>query len=289
MGEGYAVEIEDLYFKYEGSEEPALSEVNLKIRSGEYVLITGPSGSGKSTLCRALNGLIPHFYKGEMRGEVRVFGMSVKESPTYELAKYVGMVFQEPENQLFLSNVERELAFGLENLGLPKDVIKRKVKWALKAFRLEDLRDKAPYELSGGQQQKVAIASVLVMEPKILVLDEPTSNLDPLSASEIISLVHKVNKDLGLTVILVEHRLELALRYADRLILMKDGKIVSSGDPRMLMISGEPKKLGVGVPKVVEAYIKLRRRGMELPRVPLSSEELAEGVKEAIYSPCNRL
>ncbi|OYT62836.1 MAG: energy-coupling factor ABC transporter ATP-binding protein [Thermofilum sp. ex4484_15] len=275
----YAIEVINLSFKYEGTEEYALNNVNLRIKEGEYVVITGPSGSGKSTLCRTLNGLIPHFYRGHMEGDIRIFGISTRAKRTHELARLVGMVFQESENQLFLSSVEREIAFGLENLGLPRDYIRKRVKWALRNFKLEGLKDKAPYELSGGQQQKVAIASVMAMSPRILVLDEPTSNLDPLSAFEIIALIHQVNKAMGVTVILVEHRLELALKYATRLILMKEGRVITDGDPREVITSKEARSLGIGIPKVVEVYKRLKEEGIELPRIPLSSEELALGVR----------
>ncbi|MEM5825286.1 MAG: ABC transporter ATP-binding protein, partial [Thermofilaceae archaeon] len=183
------IELNDVYFRYQGSDEYALRGVTLSADRGEFIVLVGPSGCGKSTLLRVLNGLIPHFYEGEFRGEARVAGLDVKRTPTHILARHVGMVFQDPENQLFLSSVEREIAFGLENMGLPRSEIKRRVEEALRLFGLEELRDKAPYELSGGQQQKVAIASVMVLEPEVLAMDEPTANLDPLSALEILSLV----------------------------------------------------------------------------------------------------
>ncbi|OYT31734.1 MAG: energy-coupling factor ABC transporter ATP-binding protein [Thermofilum sp. ex4484_79] len=194
----------DVSFKYSNSEQFALKDINLNINKGEFVLITGPSGCGKSTLCRIINGLIPHFYGGTLTGEAIVLGYDVSHTPTYVLARYVGMVFQNPENQLFLSSVEKELAFGLENLSIPKPEIEKRVQEVAQLMNIETLLDKAPYELSGGQQQKVAIASVLVMYPKILVLDEPTSNLDPRSAMEIIDLIFRLNKKFGITVIIIE-------------------------------------------------------------------------------------
>ncbi len=187
------------------------------------------------------------------------------------------MVFQDPENQLFLSSVERELAFGLENLGLSRREIKRRVEEALELFGLKDIRHKAPYELSGGQQQKVAIASVMIMEPEVLVLDEPTANLDPLTALEVLSLIAKIVKEQEVLAILVEHRLELALSFASRLVVMKDGRIILDGDPREGVIRAWNI---IGYPPVVAAYRLLKLRDVVNGKVPLTPEELAEKVVE---------
>ncbi|MEM2795208.1 MAG: ABC transporter ATP-binding protein, partial [Thermofilaceae archaeon] len=220
------IELKDIHFRYAGSDEYSLKGISFSASRGEYVLLVGPSGCGKSTLLRLLNGLIPHFYEGDLEGQAVVAGLDVRNTPTHILAKHVGMVFQDPENQLFLSSVEREIAFGLENMGLPRAEIKNRVEETLRIFGLKELRYKAPYELSGGQQQKVAIASVMAMEPEILVLDEPTANLDPLSALEVLSLVNVLVKDEGILTIMVEHRLELALGFTSRLVVMNNGQLV---------------------------------------------------------------
>lgn len=277
-----AVELREVYFTYAGGSAPALKGIDLEIEEGEFVVVTGPSGCGKSTLCRLLNGLIPHFYEGDLRGEVRVFGMSTREVPTHELARYVGMVFQDPENQLFLSSVEREIAFGLENLGLPPEEIREKVEEMLDFMDLREIRDKAPFELSGGQQQKVAIASVLAMEPKMLVLDEPTANLDPYSSRELLELVARLNEEKGMTVVLVEHRLDLVLRHATRLVVMDEGTILLDGAPREVVL--DPRAKIVGVPKVVEVYEGLERKGIKLNKVPLTPSELARAVESAVVA-----
>jgi len=265
----------DVSFKYSNSEQFALKDINLNINKGEFVLITGPSGCGKSTLCRIINGLIPHFYGGTLTGEAIVLGYDVSRTPTYVLARYVGMVFQNPENQLFLSSVEKELAFGLENLSIPKPEIEKRVQEVAQLMNIETLLDKAPYELSGGQQQKVAIASVLVMYPKILVLDEPTSNLDPRSAMEIIDLIFRLNKKFGITVIIIEHRLELVLEKTTRLIFINKGRIIYDGDPRKILKKEDIDELEFYLPKSVKLYRDLKRIGIELPDVPLSPSELA--------------
>lgn len=269
------VELREVSFRYMGGEEYAVKKVSLSASSGEYILLVGPSGCGKSTLLRVLNGLIPHFYEGEFSGEAYVAGLDVRETPTHILARHVGMVFQDPENQLFLSTVEREIAFGLENMGLSKAEVKRRVEEVLKLFSLEGLRDKAPYELSGGQQQKVAIASVMALEPEVLVLDEPTANLDPLTALEVLSMVARLAQEKGVLVILVEHRLELALKFATRLVVMEGGRIVADGKPREVL---ERASRLVGYPPVMIAYKLLRSRGLALEGPPLTPEEFVDSL-----------
>ncbi|MEM2409432.1 MAG: ABC transporter ATP-binding protein [Thermofilaceae archaeon] len=273
------IELSDVYFRYQGSDEYALRGVTLSADRGEFIVLVGPSGCGKSTLLRVLNGLIPHFYEGEFRGEARVAGLDVRRTPTHILARHVGMVFQDPENQLFLSSVEREIAFGLENMGLPRSEIKRRVEEALRLFGLEGLRDKAPYELSGGQQQKVAIASVMVLEPEVLAMDEPTANLDPLSALEILSLVRRLVDERKVVAIVVEHRMELALKFATRLIAMDRGEIMVDDEPHAAV----DKVLGlVGVPPVVLAHELLKKRGLVQGYPPLTPEDLSKEVVEVI-------
>ncbi|MEM2320741.1 MAG: ATP-binding cassette domain-containing protein [Candidatus Bathyarchaeia archaeon] len=270
------IEARGLTYIYPFAEKPAIEDVNLAIEEGEFVLLTGPSGCGKTTLCRCFNGLIPHFYGGRLEGEVIVAGLRTTEHPTYELAKHVGMVFQNPENQLFALTVEKDVAFGLENLGLPRDEIRRRVDWALKVTGIYELRDRAPFELSGGQQQRVAIASVLAMQPEVIVLDEPTSFLDPLSARTILETVHQLKRELGITVILVEHRLDLAARYANRIIVMDRGRIILDGEPRRVFLDDRVRLVGVGLPKVIRLYLALKRDEVDLGRAPLSPEEASE-------------
>ncbi len=274
-----AVEVEDLWFTYPGSTEPTLRGINLRIERGSFTIIAGPSGCGKTTLCRCFNGLIPHFYGGTLRGRVLVNGIDVASRSTHELAREVGMVFQEPEDQLICLSVEREIAFGPENLGLPTKEVKSRVEEALKALRIEHLRDKAPFELSGGEQQKVAIAAALALKPSVLVLDEPTSNLDPVSALELTKALIELNEE-GLTVILVEHRLDLVARYADQVVLMDRGAVLVQGDPREALSSEEALRLGVAVPKPIRLFKQLLFHGVKLTRPPLTSEELAEGLVE---------
>jgi energy-coupling factor transporter ATPase len=277
------VETKGLTYTYPSAPKESITDVSLKIEKGEFTLITGPSGCGKTTLCRCFNGLIPHFYQGEMKGEIHVAGLNVVEHQIYELAKHVGLVFQNPENQLFALSVEKDVAFGLENLGVPREEMRKKVDWSLQLAGIYDLRERAPYELSGGQQQRVAIASVLAMQPEVIVLDEPTSFLDPLSARRIFEVIHQLNQNLGMTVVLVEHRLDLTARYANHIVIMNEGKVVLDGDPREILRSEETRLIGVGIPKATRLYQILCNSGMKLgDKLPLSSEEMAVILKEAL-------
>jgi energy-coupling factor transporter ATPase len=277
------IQIKNLSYTYPGSTKPSINDVSLNIEKGEFVLITGPSGCGKTTLCRCFNGLVPHFYQGELKGEVNVAGMNTSKHQTYEMAKHVGLVFQNPENQLFALSVEKDVAFGLENLGMPREEIRDKVNWALNLAGIYDLRERSPHEISGGQQQRVAIASVLAMQPEVIVLDEPTSFLDPLSAEKIFEVIYSLNKNQGITVVLVEHRLDLTAKYTDHLVVMDEGKICFEGNPREVLASDETRLIGVGIPKATLLYEMLQKEGLALSgETPLSSEELAKQLREAL-------
>ena len=280
------IETKSLTYTYPGATKPSIKDVSIKIKKGEFVLITGPSGCGKTTLCRCFNGLIPHFYQGELKGEITAVGLKVVEQPICELAKHVGLVFQNPENQLFALSVEKDVAFGLENLGVPREEMQKRVKWALNLTGIHDLRERAPHELSGGQQQRVAIASILAMQPEVIALDEPTSFLDPLGAKKIFEVIYDLNRKLGITVILVEHRLDLTARYADHIIIMDEGKIVLDGEPRKILSSEEARLIGVGIPKPTRLYQILQKDGkIKLGNtIPLCSDEMAAMLMEALKS-----
>jgi energy-coupling factor transporter ATP-binding protein EcfA2 len=275
-----AIEAKKLSFTYAGAEKPSMEDVNLSIEKGDFVILTGPSGCGKTTLCRCLNGLIPNFYSGEWRGDLLVDGLSVEGRSTAELATHVGFVFQNPENQLFSLSVERDVAFGLENLGVAKEEAIERVNWAMKATGIFDLRNKAPYELSGGQQQRAAIAGVLAMRPSVLVLDEPTSFLDPKSAEEIVEIIAKLNRELQLTTLLVEHRLDVVSRYANRVVVMDNGKIALDGTPREVY-NDEARLIGIGLPKVTMLFHLLRKDGFDVNN-PITVEEASIELKRLL-------
>jgi energy-coupling factor transport system ATP-binding protein len=258
------ISIKNLTFYYSGSDRPALRDINLEIHDGEFVLLTGPSGGGKSSLCRCLNGLIPHFYGGKITSKVEVNGLNVMKHPTKELATMVGMVFQDPENQLVTVDVDRELAFGLENLAFPKEVIARRVEEALDAVGIAGLRHRATSELSGGEKQRVAIASVLAIYPDILVLDEPTSELDPKGAEDVLNVVERLNDELGITVILVEHRLDRVVAHSDRIVVLENGMITADGVPRVILGDGKVSQSGVGIPPIIRLAQGMKNKGMSL-------------------------
>jgi energy-coupling factor transporter ATPase len=273
--------IKDLTFTYSGLNKPSIKNVNFNAYPGEFIVLTGPSGCGKTTLCRCLNGLIPNFYSGEMKGEVYICGLNTREHSTSNLAKHVGFVFQNPENQLFSLTIERDIAFGLENLAVPKNEIKERVNWALNIIGISELKDKAPYELSGGQQQKAAIAAVLAMKPKLIVLDEPTSFLDPRSALEILKVIKNLNKQFKITIVLVEHRLDFVSQFADRIVIMNEGEIVLDGTPSKVLTE-EAYLLGVGLPKVTLLFHQLKQEGFNFNQTPVTIEEAAEKLKRVI-------
>ena len=272
------IEVKNLSYMYPNTSEPILSDINLTIEAGDMVLVTGPSGCGKTTLCRCLNGLIPHFYKGVLEGEVTITNLSITEHSISELAQHVGFVFQDPENQLFALSVEKDVAFGLENLAIPRNEIRKNVDWALDLLRIRQLKDVAPFELSGGQQQRVAIASVIAMKPDIIILDEPTSYLDPLTAKNLFEIIQKLNQELGITILLVEHRLNLLCTYVKRIILMDQGRIRIDGSPIEVLTSKLASKLGIGVPKLLQLHQALSNRGIELGPPTLSIPEFTSKI-----------
>jgi len=276
------IETRDLTYTYPGATEPSIKEVSITINKGGFVILTGPSGCGKTTLCRCFNGLIPHFYNGNLEGKIEVAGLNVADHKIHQLARHVGLVFQNPENQLFALSVEKDVAFGLENFAMPRDEMRKRVDWALQMAGINELGERPPHELSGGQQQRVAIASVLAMQPDIMILDEPTSFLDPVGAEKIFEVISELNKKLGITIILVEHRLDLASKYANHVIVMDEGRVVLNGTPREIFTSEEARLIGVGIPKATKLYQQLKQNGIRLKTAPVTTEETANLLREAL-------
>lgn len=276
------ISFQDYSFTYLGSEFPVLSNINLTIRKGELVIIAGSSGCGKSTLLRSVNGLIPHMYRGETKGSVHVTGVDVSRVQVVNLAKKVGFVFQNPENQIFMFSVERDVAFGLENLGLPREVIRERVDWSLRLLNIEHLAQRAPHELSDGQKQRVALAGVLAMKPEVLILDEPTSLLDPSTAKELIEVVKMLNSELGVTVIIVEHRIDLIVSDATRVICMSKGEVKLDGSARYVLSDQDISLFGVSAPIPARLNLLLRNEGISLGKLPLTISELVEQINVKI-------
>src|SRR5919199_1467267 len=268
------VSIEELTYRYRGQQKPALKGVDLEVAEGEFVVIMGPSGAGKSTLCVSLNGLIPHFFKGKMEGEVRVGGRSTREGKVGEFAQEVGLVFQDFEAQLFSTNVALEVAFGPENFRVERQEMIRRVERGLGQVRLEGFEDRTPATLSGGQKQRLAIASVLAMEPRILCLDEPTTDLDPIGKLGVFEIAEELKDRDDVTLIVVEHETEETLD-ADRIIVLRSGKIAADRPAREILRDVKLLEESSVMPLQVARFF--HERGTEEGQLPLTPEE---GIEE---------
>lgn len=240
--------VEGLSFTYAGASRPALEELHLQVMPGEFIAITGPSGCGKSTLALCLTGFIPHAFAGEMKGMVQVGGLDTRQVSPGRLAGISGLVQQDPEAQLCTLKVIDEVAFGPENLCLPSREIKKRVEWALAAVDSLDLLFRDVHSLSGGEMQRVAIASVLAMKPGLLILDEPTANLDPSCTVEVLTAIENLRREKNTAIIVIEHRLRKILSLADRLVVMKEGRITAAGKPGEIY-AGYREKLVLGKKK----------------------------------------
>lgn len=269
------IEVRNCWFKYRGGLKWVLKEVSLDIEEGSFNLVVGSTGSGKTTLLRLFNGLIPWFYRGEFRGSVRVNGVDTRSASIAELSKYVGMVSQEPENQLLTFSVESEVAFGLENIGLRPSEILSKVNSVLKELGLDKLRYKVPHELSRGEMLKVAIASVLALDPNIIVLDEPTSTLEPLTAVDLMNLLNYLKRECGKTVVISEHRVEYALPFVDNVIVLSDGRALVYRDVSSLVSEGVLSSIDVDEPTLITLFKALKNAGY-CSKIPLSVAEAIE-------------
>ncbi|WP_034869996.1 ABC transporter ATP-binding protein [Clostridium lundense] len=225
------INIDEVTFNYPECEKSALKDISLSVKEGELVLIVGPSGCGKSTLIRLLNRIIPDYYGGTLKGQVYIKDKKIEEFTNYDMVKTVGMVYQHPEKQIILQDVEREIAFGLENLNTDINIMKRNVSEVISLLGLNEIKDKQTTEISGGQKQRVAIASVVSMDPDIILFDEPISQLDPIAGEDVLNSIKKLNRDMGKTIILVEQRLDKCFHLADRIIFMEEGRIIGEGTP----------------------------------------------------------
>jgi energy-coupling factor transport system ATP-binding protein len=264
------VSIEGLGYRYRGQQKPALDGIDLEVAEGEFVVIMGPSGAGKSTLCVSLNGLIPHFFRGRMEGEVRVGGRSTREGKVGEFAQEVGLVFQDFEAQLFSTNVALEVAFGPENFAVEREEMVRRVERVLGEVRLGGFEDRTPATLSGGQKQRLAIASVLAIEPRILCLDEPTTDLDPIGKLGIFEIAEDLKDRDDVTLIVVEHETEETLD-ADRIIILREGKIVADRPAREVLRDVALLQESSVMPLQVTRFF--HERGLWQGQLPLTPED----------------
>lgn len=276
------LEVKNVTYEYTDEEKTfaAVKNLSLNIERGSFTVILGHNGSGKSTLAKMLNGL-----NKPTSGDVFADGINTKDEETeIEVKRKVGMVFQNPDNQIIASIVEEDVAFGPENLGiLPKEIEKR-VEDALKAVDMWEFRKSTPHHLSGGQKQRIAIAGIIAMQPECLVLDEPTAMLDPKGRAEIISTLHRLNRDKGITVVLITHYMEEA-ENADRVIVMNDGEIIADDKPKVIFSDVERlKKVGLDVPQTAELLYNLKKNGFAVDTHALSIKEAAEQIISALHS-----
>ncbi|TFG26825.1 MAG: ABC transporter ATP-binding protein [Promethearchaeota archaeon] len=269
----HLIEFHNFYFRYKKNKEYQLHDINLKIDENKFILLCGQTGSGKTTLIRCLNGLIPQFYPGYYRGFVEVNGKDTAEASIADLSTEIGIVFQNPENQLISMNVEHEIAFGMENLGVPREEMEKRIKEVLKLTEIEHLVDKAPFELSGGEQQRVAIASILALEPKMLVLDEPTALLDPYMADKIITLLKKIQLERNMTILISEHRMDLVVPHSDEIILLDNARILEHG-LRDEVINGENfLRLNINKPVLYSIFSELKNKRLYHENIPPSIDK----------------
>ena len=270
----------NFHFRYKKNKEYQLNNINLKIDVNKFILLCGETGSGKTTLIRSMNGLIPQFYPGYYKGNVIVNEKDTSETPIAELARDVGIVFQNPENQLIAMDVENEIAFGMENLGFPKEKMREKLNNITRTMEIEHLLDKAPFELSGGEEQRVAIASILVLEPKILILDEPLSSLDPYMAEKIIFLLKKIQIETNTTIIISEHRMDLILPVVDEIILMSNGSVLEH-DTKEKIINGKTfQDLNLNKPIIYSIFSQLKKENLFKEKIPASISEAIDYVQK---------
>lgn len=258
------IEFKDVSFWYgETSEEPALKNINLTIHEGDYVALLGLNGAGKTTLQLCINGVVPNSLIGEFSGTVIVDGHDTFETPVREMAKTVGMVFDNPEFQLSQMSVAEEIALGMESLGYTYDQMKETIPEVLAIVGLGGLEDRSPFGLSGGQQQRLSIASALAMHPKILVMDEPTSNVDPIGKEEIFSVAYELNRERNMTVIMAEHEVEVMAQYANMVVVMDKGEILLNGTPQEVFSNVELiQDLSLRMPQIAEYSYYLEQRGL---------------------------
>jgi energy-coupling factor transport system ATP-binding protein len=275
------INLQNVSYKYPLTKTPVLQNINLQINEGEFVAIIGPNGAGKSTLCYALAGFVPHFFKGEISGTVEVAGLESSKSTLDEWVLNVGLAFQNPFNQISGAKytVFEEVAFGLENIGVPRDEMKVRVEEALKLTDISNLADRSPYSLSGGQQQRVALTSILVMQPKLLVLDEPTSQMDPIGTREVFGVIRKMAEG-GMTVVMVEHKMEWIAQFADRVVALKDGQILLEGKPSEVLTSDLLAENGFGISRYTSTAREARKQGIwKKENLPVTLDEAVEGFK----------
>ena len=274
--------IENVNYKYPLEEKQALKNINIEIKKGEFWAVIGKNGSGKTTFCNMLRRFVPDFYKGELTGKITLEDKELKDYSQKELVQKIGFVFQNPFTQIsgVKDTVFEEIAYGLENLGLDKEEIISKVEKILKLLEIEKLRDRNPYDLSGGQKQRVALASIIAMDPDILVIDEPTSQLDPKGTEDIFKIINLMANE-GKTIILVEHKLELIAEYAQNILVLDEGEIILSGKAEEVLNTKILLEKEIGMTQYsILAYELEKARKVEFEEIPITKEKIVGLLKK---------
>lgn len=266
--------VENLKYKYPLAKDLSLKGISFDIEEGEFIGVIGRNGAGKSTLCQALTGLVPNFFFGGYGGKVLIDGLEVRKTPISDLSLKVGIVFQNPFTQVTGSKltVYEEIAFGLENMGLSREEMKNRIDYALELLGMDKFKDRNPFALSGGQIQRMAIASIIAMKPDIIVLDEPTSQLDPQGSEEVFKAVHKLSKE-GMTVVMVEHKIEKIAQYSDKVMLLNEGKLIDYNVPEKVFSREDLREYGVKEPSYTEICKKLHLVNPKTGLYPVTLEE----------------
>tara|TARA_B100000949_G_scaffold235207_1_gene257083 strand:+ start:4373 stop:5230 length:858 start_codon:yes stop_codon:yes gene_type:complete len=284
MKEKSIIKFENFSFRYDSANEFILKNINLEINKNELVILAGPTGCGKSTLLRSIIGLIPHMHGGEYKGKVIVDQLVVNDVKITDLAKKAGFVFQNPENQIFMFSIERDIVFGLENLGTSRTIMKERVDSILSLLKIEHLATKAPHELSDGEKQKAALAGILAMQPKILILDEPTSLLDPKTAIDFINIVNDLRKKIGMTIVIVEHRLDLVVGIADKLIILSNGKIIENNNPKQVLHYSNQLIPEIGIPVISRLYRNLAKSNYDFDNVIVTVKDMVKEMRRKKFN-----
>jgi len=276
------IRLTGLNFQYKDAPDFALTDINLTIEPGEFVGIIGPSGAGKTTLTYVLSGVVPHYYGGDFYGRAEVDGLDTVDAGPAKLTQVVGSVFQDIDGQMVASIVEDELLFGLENFGVPREEIERRLTEALDTLGIAALRHRAIASLSGGQKQKVAIAAIVALRPRVLVLDEPTGELDPRSSVMVFEMLKTLNERLGMTIVVVEQKIMLLCEYAKRLTVMDGGRVILDGAVRSVIQNIDALTgAGVNAPRVASLAHALKARGLYGGALPVNvaeAEQMVRGV-----------
>ena len=279
---GCVMECKNVTYTYPLADEPSIRNVSLNIEEGKFYGIVGENGSGKTTLCAILRGFAPSFYQGDIQGEVLVYGKPIGEYGG-ELATKIGYVFQNPFTQIsgVKETVFEEVAYGLENFGVPVEEIVERVEEIMKLTHIDSLAEKNPLELSGGQMQRVALASVLVLEPDILIIDEPTSQLDPQGTESVFEII-KMMKDKKKTIILVEHKIDLIAEYADEVLVLRGGKLIAGGDKAQVLSDISLMEQGVQLPQMAILGSRLKEKGFPISEIPVTEKRAVEIISAAL-------